>query len=141
MVTGAVGLGRWLPRVALLTGGVALIGLAAINPDAWVAGRNIDRYETTGRLDVRYLQSLSADAAPVIAERLPAAVAGCALQYLPVNQLDPQKDDALAWNLGRERARTAIAPLDPPRPGATPGADPCAPVYAELDDPTGVASR
>jgi signal transduction histidine kinase len=141
MITGAVGLGRWLPRIALLTGGVALIGLAAVNPDAWVADRNIDRYQTTGRLDVRYLQSLSADAAPVIAERLPAAVARCALQYLPVNQLDAERDGVLAWNLGRERARTAIAPLDPPRPGATPGADPCAPVYAELDEPTGVASR
>ena len=66
---------RWLPRIALVSGAVALVGLAAINPDAWVAGRNIDRYEATGKLDLRYLQYLSADAAPVIAERLPQEVA------------------------------------------------------------------
>ena len=140
MVTGATGLGRWLPRVGLLTGGVALVGLAAVNPDAWVADRNIDRYQATGRLDVRYLQSLSADAAPVIAGRLPAAVAGCALQYLPAHQLDDAQDGVLAWNLGRERARTALAPLDLPSPGGDAGADPCAPVYAELDEPTGAAA-
>lgn len=136
MAAGAVGRGSWLPRVALLTGGVALIGLAVVNPDAWVAGRNIDRYEATGKLDVRYLQSLSADAAPVIAERLPADVAGCALQYLPVNQLASDEDGVLEWNLGRERARTALAPLDAPRPGATPGADPCARLYAETGEPS-----
>ena len=45
--------------------------------------RNIDRYEQTGDLDVRYLQSLSADAAPVIAERLPERVAACVLQRPP----------------------------------------------------------
>ena len=77
MVAGALGRGSWLPRIALVSGAVALIGLAAINPDAWVAERNIDRYEATGDLDLRYLQSLSADAAPVIVERLPEDVAGC----------------------------------------------------------------
>ena len=75
--------GRWLPRIALVSGAVALIGLAAINPDAWVAERNLDRYEATGKLDVRYLQSLSADAAP--GHRRPAAGgrARCVLQDLP----------------------------------------------------------
>ena len=38
MVAGALGRGGWLPRIALVSGAVALIGLAAINPDAWVAG-------------------------------------------------------------------------------------------------------
>ena len=70
MVAGLLGRGRWLPRIALVSGAVALVGLAAINPDAWVAGRNLDRYEATGKLDLRYLQTLSADAAPVIVDRL-----------------------------------------------------------------------
>ena len=86
MVVGGLGHGRWLPRLALVTGAVAVLGLAAINPDAWVAGRNIDRYEATGKLDISYLQSLSADAAPVIADRLPADVAACALRYLPATR-------------------------------------------------------
>ena len=60
MVVGGLGYGRWLPRLALVTGAVAVLGLASINPDAWVAGRNIDRYEATGKLDIDYLQGLSA---------------------------------------------------------------------------------
>ena len=113
MVAGALGRGRWLPRIALVSGAVALVGLAAINPDAWVAGRNLDRYDATGNLDLRYLQTLSADAAPVIVERLPDDVAACVLQDLPYNSLEPEAlDDARAWNLGRSRAEDAVADLD-----------------------------
>ena len=84
----------------------------SLNPDAWVAERNIDRYEQTGDLDVRYLQSLSADAAPVIAERLPEPVAACVLQDLPANQLAEEDRTVWGWNLGRERARDALADVD-----------------------------
>ena len=109
MVAGVLGRAAWLPRIALVSGAVALIGLAAINPDAWVAGRNLDRFDATGKVDLRYLQSLSADAAPVIAERLPEDVAGCVLQYHPDNQLRPEVlEDARAWNLGRSRAEEAL---------------------------------
>jgi two-component system sensor histidine kinase BaeS len=113
MVAGAAGQGRWLPRIALVSGAVALIGLAAINPDAWVAGRNLDRYEATSKLDVRYLQTLSADAAPVIAERLPRDVARCVLQDLPFESLRPEAlDDPRAWNLARARGEAALADVD-----------------------------
>ncbi|HXH79345.1 DUF4153 domain-containing protein [Nocardioides sp.] len=112
MVVGGLGFGRWLPRLALITGAVALLGLAAINPDAWVAGRNIDRYEATGKLDLNYLQTLSADAAPVIAERLPAKVAACTLRYLQEERLFQRFDGPLGWNLGRWQARRALAGLD-----------------------------
>ena len=84
MIVGGLGLGRWLPRLALVTGAVAVLGLAAINPDAWVAGRNIDRYEASGKIDLSYLQFISADAAPVIAERLPEDAAACTLRLLPL---------------------------------------------------------
>ena len=127
MVAGVLGRGRWLPRIALVSGAVALIGLAAINPDAWVAERNLDRYEATGELDLAYLQSLSADAAPVIVERLPAEVSRCVLGLLPANSLAAEVlDDPRAWNLGRvasrvrggghrpgDRRRTARAPNAP----------------------------
>jgi two-component system sensor histidine kinase BaeS len=110
MVAGALGRGGWLPRVALVSGAVALVGLAAINPDAWVADRNLDRYEATGKLDLRYLQSLSADATPAIVERLPEDVAGCVLRELTYNNLRPEVlDDARAWNLGRSRGEDALA--------------------------------
>jgi two-component system sensor histidine kinase BaeS len=136
MVAGVLGLGRWIPRIALVTGAVATLGLAVVNPDAWVAERNIDRYEQTGDLDVRYLQSLSADAAPVVVERLPERVAACVLQDLPANQLAEEDRTVWGWNLGRERARDALDDVDlPPPPDAS--GDPCTPVYEEFGEPSG----
>ncbi len=112
MLAGLFGVGRWLPRVALVSAAVALIGLAAINPDAWVAGRNIDRYDATGKLDTYYLGSLSADAIPVIAERLPVDVAGCVLQWMPGQSFSEEVlGDARAWNLSRQRAEVAVRRL------------------------------
>lgn len=112
MVAGVVGRGAWLPRIALVSGAVALVGLAAVNPDAWVAGRNLDRWEATGDLDLRYLQTLSADAAPVIADRLPADVARCVLQDLPAGEMRPEAlDDPRAWNLARSRAEAPLTDL------------------------------
>ena len=42
---------RWLPRAVLVSAAVFALGLAAINPDAWVAGRNLDRYDAGQPLD------------------------------------------------------------------------------------------
>ena len=92
----------WLPRAALLTGAALLLGLAAINPDAWIAQHNVDRYTETGKVDWLYLQGLSDDAVPVLAT-LPDAVAGCALKGY-----EPSDDDWLEWNLGRHRADSLI---------------------------------
>jgi len=41
-----------------------------LNPDAFVARRNIERFESTGKLDIFYLSHLSDDAIPVIIEVL-----------------------------------------------------------------------
>ena len=131
MVVGGLGHGRWLPRLSLVTGAVAVLGLAAINPDAWVAGRNIDRFEATGNLDISYLQSLSADAAPVIAERLPADAAACALRELPDEDFDPsQEPRPLDWNLGRSRAQDALADLDMDATRFGVEGNPCDPIMA-----------
>lgn len=92
----------WLPRAALLSGAGFLFLLAAINPDAWIAQRNLDRYEASGQVDWEYLQGLSADAVPVLAT-LPADVAGCAL-----TGHEPSDDDWLEWNFGRHRAEPLI---------------------------------
>ena len=134
MVAGALGHGRWLPRIALVSGAVALIGLAVINPEAWVADRNLDRYDATGDLDLDYLQSLSADAAPVIVERLPADVAGCVLQYLPYNSLQPEiLNDVRAWNMGRSRAEAAIRRIELGILTRSAG-DACAGVWAAFEE-------
>ena len=106
---------RWVPRAVLVAGAVFTLGFAAMNPDGWVAGQNIDRFEATGTVDSLYLSSLSADAAPVIAERLPAPMAACVLGGAPGEGADRTTgDDALAWNLGRSRATSARAGLPAP---------------------------
>lgn len=93
---------KWLPRAALLSGATLLFLISAINPDAWIAQHNVDRYTATGKVDWRYLQNLSDDAVPVLA-KLPADVADCALQGYK-----PSDDDWLEWNWGRDRADSLI---------------------------------
>lgn len=84
----------WLPRTALLTGAGLVLALALLNPDAWIARHNLDRYAETGKVDWYYLEGLSDDAAPVLA----ANGGQCAL----IGTVD--EDDWLEWNLGRSRA-------------------------------------
>lgn len=90
--------GRWLPRAAVLTAAVALLGLASLNPDGYVAERNVQRYVETGKADWSYLAGLSADAVPAL-EGLPADVQHCVFGA-PARSTD----DWLEWNLGRARA-------------------------------------
>jgi len=91
----------WLTRFALVTGVVGLLGIAALNPDAWIARQNVERYEQTGTIDWQYLSSLSDDAVPTLLD-LPEPLRSCAL----VGGRD-LADEPLEWNLGRARARAA----------------------------------
>ncbi|HSJ21345.1 MAG TPA: DUF4173 domain-containing protein [Nocardioidaceae bacterium] len=109
MVAGIRLVGTWIPRAALLTGAAALLALAALNPDAYVAERNIERYSTTQRVDWYYLSGLSADAAPVLAG-LPAHLRDC------VVLASAGTGDWLEWNLGRARARHVVGTLPAGRP-------------------------
>jgi two-component system sensor histidine kinase BaeS len=101
--------GPWVPWAALVTGAVMLLGLAAVNPDGYIAERNVARFAETGRIDWYYLSGLSADAVPALAD-LPERYRGCAL---PSGIPD---DDWLAWNLGRARARAVMPDSLPPCP-------------------------
>jgi signal transduction histidine kinase len=104
MVAGVTLKAGWLPRAALLSGAGLLLMIAAINPDAWIARHNVDRYTTTGKVDWFYLRSLSDDAVPVLA-KLPDNVRDCAL-----NGYERSTDDWLEWNLGRHRAQPLLRP-------------------------------
>ena len=76
----------WLPRATAATAALALIAFVAVDPDLRIAERNVDR----ARVDERYLQELSADAAPA----------------LPPGLADrPPADGLFGWNLARSRAR------------------------------------
>ena len=56
---------RATPTAVILTA-AGLIAFSLANPDRRIAERNIDRWETTGRLDEDYLTELSADAVPAL---------------------------------------------------------------------------
>ncbi|MFD4469989.1 DUF4153 domain-containing protein [Rhodococcus sp. NPDC058505] len=70
--------GGRLPRLVLGSGVAALLAFAALNPDGYIAERNVDRYQRTGAIDIGYLRGLSTDAVPAL-DRLPEPVRSCAL--------------------------------------------------------------
>jgi len=105
---------RRLHLVAPLVVGSAAVCLAAValaGPDALVARANVDRFADTGRVDVRYLQRLSADAVPEL-DRLREPLRSCVLDAWA----GPRAADADAWsgtNLARVRARQVLAERPP----------------------------
>jgi hypothetical protein len=91
---------------------LALVGLVAANPDYLIARQNVLRYESLHRIDLYYLQDLSADAAPAF-ETLPKDMRDCVL-YDINRHLDEQgPDEPREWNLGRARARQVLADYVP----------------------------
>lgn len=106
---------------------IAFMMLVFWNHESWIASKNIDRYATTGKLDVRYLVlGLPVDAIPVIVSRLStlpdpkraelrdAIVA----RYQNSRRLRP--DRWFEWNYRRQRARAALARMGLPEPTAQP---------------------
>ncbi len=97
---------RWLPRASAILTAVVAVAFTAINPDARVAERNVDRFEQEGRIDVAYNASLSADATPALAA-LPEYIAG---RVLAEQRQRLEADDG--WrglNIARIRARDALS--------------------------------
>lgn len=116
------------PLGAVAAGFATIAALDALSPDALIARTNLQRAETTGKLDAAYLSRLSADAAPTVAAMLPglelAPLARCVLAA----DLREGRDraDWRSWNWSRARA-DAVARRTPP--GArVPG---CAPARTE----------
>ena len=100
----------WLGRAVVASAAVGLLALGALDPDAFVARHNVDRYLATGKVDVTYLQGLSADAVPAV-DRLPEPTRSCVLAGMAAAQPDPVGGiRALGgWNLGRSRAADLLA--------------------------------
>ncbi|MBU8859054.1 MULTISPECIES: DUF4153 domain-containing protein [unclassified Micromonospora] len=102
--------GRWIPGTTLALAVAMLLGLAVLNPEAYVARRNTLRYEQTGKIDAWYLRALSADATPALV-KLPDSVRRCTLSWIADDLAEP--DPWYAWNLGRQRARKALEEVGP----------------------------
>lgn len=99
----------WLPRAAVGAAVVALLALTVLDPERFIADRNIDRAERGMPLDVGYLSGFSADVAPA-AERLPEPQRSCVLREVSA-QLDD--DGWTAWNLSRSAARDILSAHEP----------------------------
>jgi hypothetical protein len=97
----------WLARAVVATAAVTLLALGAVNPDGFVAERNADRYQATGKLDVVYLEQLSADAVPAV-DRLPEPMRSCVLAGMTATH-QPAGSGLGGWNLGRSRAADLLA--------------------------------
>lgn len=107
---------RWLAPAAAGSAAAALLALALLNPDQFIADRNVDRWERTGRIDIGYLSRLSADAVPAL-DRLPDSLRACALVDISAD-LAASPGSWRSWNLGEKRARDILTE-QPPKPGST----------------------
>jgi len=102
------GRSTWLPSAVLGTAVLALLGIAGLNPDRYIAEQNAIRFAETAYVDLYYLQDLSADAVPAL-DRLPEPYRSCVLEE---NYRDLKNSEAAEewrhWNLGRARARSIL---------------------------------
>ncbi|WP_168221194.1 DUF4153 domain-containing protein [Actinomadura sp. WMMA1423] len=113
----------WLPRAVAGSGAAAMIVLALVGPDGFIAEHNVARYRHTGKIDIGYLQGLSADAVPAL-DRLPEPLRSCALRDIGY---DFEEDEpAMSANLARNRAREILGerPATDPRDCASTRSDP-----------------
>ena len=132
-VAGALDAGRLFRRTATVAT-VLFVALIYWNHEAWIARRNIDRFATTGQLDVAYLaRELSPNAIPAIAERLPSLPepTRSALRDSVRMHYAARREMAegrwYEWNLARARAREVLTTnlgIDIPAPADVIGARP-----------------
>nr|WP_296779873.1 DUF4173 domain-containing protein [Rhodococcus sp. (in: high G+C Gram-positive bacteria)] len=104
--------GRWLPRAVGVAVVSTVLGLAMLDPDAYIAGHNVERFEDTGKIDIDYLSQLSADAAPEL-DRLPEPYRSCALHA--TNTPGTHDDGDRQWfeyNVAESRARAMVPRSD-----------------------------
>jgi len=99
-----------LSRPMVSVGMVALLGLAVLDAERFIAAHNVARWSETGTLDASYLGTLSADAVPALVD-LPPAVRDCILVDIGDGLATP--DDWRATNVSREAARAELARLHP----------------------------
>lgn len=110
MIAGATWNATWLPRAAVGLAAALLLGTNLMNPDAFIARENIERYEATGKIDTAYLARLSHDAVPELM-RLPGGLRACVL----AGEAVPDAGSLWSYNHSRERAADLLGPL-PERP-------------------------
>ena len=110
----------WTMKESFVGGAIGLftttmLGLAVLSPDAYIAKQNMQG----PRVDAWYLLSLSDDALPALLEGHQKVLSEAAWQdqYGPLLATRAERLGAseswLTWNLGRARARAALAQYAP----------------------------
>jgi hypothetical protein len=104
---------------------IAFMVLVFWNHEAWIAAKNIDRYATTGKLDVPYLvKELSRNAVPVIVSRLstlPDPKRAELHDAIVARYKKPRHPDRwFEWNYRRRQALAALATMGLPELTAQP---------------------
>ena len=114
-------------RRVFAVGVLAFAVLVFWNHEAWIASANIERFASTGKLDVKYITSeLSPNAIPVIVARLatlPDPIRtdirdAIAARYRSGRIL--RDDRWFEWNYRRDQARAALARMNLPDPALRP---------------------
>ncbi|MDQ6874515.1 MAG: DUF4173 domain-containing protein [Actinomycetota bacterium] len=107
MVAGAFRQAAWLPRAALATAGLALVGFALSNPDGRIAASAVHQAQRGHPVDIGYLSALSPDAIPALQQLPDRHERDCLLAVLAGRLPEPG-----GWadaNLGRSQARRSLA--------------------------------
>ncbi len=92
---------RRLARAAVGTAMATLLALAVLDPERFIADKNIDRWQDGHALDIGYLSGLSADIVPAT-DRLPAELRAVIAD--PIRDRLPA-DTWRSWNYSRAAAR------------------------------------
>ncbi|MFN7249688.1 MAG: DUF4153 domain-containing protein [Anaerobacillus sp.] len=103
-----------LMRFYIIAALVYYLGLNLIGIDQWVVSKNIERYETTGNIDLEYVDGLSYSAIPPLVElnfKHPDIVGLEALLVRKQEQISQEKVTWQSFNLSRERAKKALGQM------------------------------
>jgi hypothetical protein len=98
-------------RPMVATAVAALLALAVMDPERFIAEQDVARYAAGGTLDPQYLAGLSADAVPALLALPDSDARRCILTDIASEGLG--SDDWRAANLSRERAARTIGELAP----------------------------
>jgi hypothetical protein len=101
-----------LPRAVVLFTAVVVVAVGYLQPDAFIARWNVERYATEARIDVDYLAGLSSDAVPALVE-LPADIGACVLEARGDRWTGEGEEPGgwAAWNRSRARATDVLGSL------------------------------
>ncbi|MUM16057.1 DUF4173 domain-containing protein [Mycobacterium sp. CBMA271] len=101
---------RWLPTVVVAVGAFGMLGLAIFNPEGYVAQRNVQYFQQTGKFDERYMGSLSTDAFSAV-QSLPEEQRRCVKRSI-ADRLRPSAP-WYEYNVSRANVRASDANIGP----------------------------